>query len=1029
MRFYDNSNVDFIEFLFDDQILGGTPVMTSGTTPRSMDIQLFDPLAQDKSVFLLGAMTLENSVIKDTQQQREFGNTSEEDFTDSAISFVQAGDRLLHGNGVIRGFDYVEQVADQTSLVFNGGTALVDGSFSTVNRETITIPFAAREGAALPEEVVWAVCVQKDNRLALVFLTDAEENVRLVVPPAPAGATVAASTFNDLVDHRVDLTPVALVTATVDLAGVLITQVVDVRKYVLKETQNIELTVAQEGGTPPSNFRTLNQLTNYLRNYTSSHRSVVLSGNFEVAEDLDWSDLGNVAVSGLGALGEVPTTGVPLPAGPHTVIRFAPGKTWFVRGALDSLVSFRGLTVVVQDGGLLNGTFGSGSLAFDSCHLAFVRCDIGFRIASRTSFEDCQFSYEVETAPVSLGTVHAEAGAIFASSLIRITDITILRCLFETTSPSRYPYVSLRGDGSFVLRGDLTRIRIEACHFDSDGSTDIAAAVALVGTAPASPSPILSEIFILGNDASAGEQGIYVTSDMAGTADYAYGANIHIDGNVCAVIGSFLRATTTHAGGTYIANNTTTLMASLDSTGRATTASASSPITTSLYITGNSASWCWFAMHEVQGDPGGSVWVEDNEFAGGDINFLTPYLDPAVPTSLNNAAIAIANTDTVVAFAGGVTIRGNRISAGSFLYRAGIIVFPSSSLICGNIVDGISRNGLSFGAIFPIAITSGVGVPGGRICDNLVLTSGFSGILAGTDSEVTGNRVEGIELDPLPGPSLGIGVSDDSVVADNVIVNTGGVDNLGVGLIGTASRATVTGNRLDRAGFDIGAYIGVLGNDCIVTDNAFDSPYIDAALSTATVLDVGTGSLVTRNLNQTVALRLAYGVGNWAVGKSIETGPGGSQWYFFEPTETNVTLETALLGAGISPGLSVRMQGKSAGAATEYYQAAYVINLTALLGKGVQIISAGYVATSPATAGIDYLGDILFYEVSATGSQVVLEQGADVNITSATLVQLAPGAVVVSDNGTSVRMRMRTNNTTGTFDAITADEFNLVYRW
>ncbi len=982
VRFYDSSYVDYIELLYNDLEPGGRPVMSDSTT-RAVDIELFDRLSLDESVFYLSSASLKVDDIEDVQQRREFGTTSEEDFTNSAIDFVEAGDRLLHGNGVIRGFSFVEQVQDQATLVFDGGTALVDGTFSTVNRETMTIPFAALEPPApvYPQELTWAVCVNDSNGLALVLITAAEDNARLVLPPAVVnGITTAASTFNDLVDHRVELTPVALVQVTVGLDGVRIDEVLDVRKYVLKETQNIELTVAEEGGTPPSNFRTLVQLTNWLRSYTSTHRRVLFSGNFEITADLDWTDLENVQVEGLGPPSSISNPPSPLLPGTATVLRFSGGADFLLSG---TALEASNLGIQMDGGKIIFAT--PAPRSFRRCTFSFWESDIGLELSSLATFESCTVWYTPSSAPASAGFVHGEAGAFFLPTGVVGDDIVVSECIFRYAdngpTTDRYPFVSVEVQGTDARH----MLRIVSCDFGNVTDTlTSCAAVAVVGSNVGDGT--LVEDLVIADNTADDEQGIYVTCDYTGAGSETVLAlsNVSVRGNRCGRIGLIGRQPQSESGilvpplttsaGAFILGNTAPLIGFLNSEGFYDHGATRSDLLVDLSVQDNRANWIAL-VYGANSTSGPQMSVTGNFLTAAETAPLT-----AVGVA-QNSAIAVVEADSGVG--GGkrsLVVDGNQIRGGrqggltSYYYVVGI-QGASAARITNNVVKGTSTSAQMF------------------LAPSL-------GLIGGGGSEITGNLVD-------------LSASPQTATQS-------------MGIVGDAA-AVIQGNQLYRGARDISYFIQASG-DSLVTDNTLDSPTTNGILET--VISSSSSDIVHTNKNQTVVVPFRIGVGNVSVGSRLINGLA-SNWSLYDPSFTDVKVTApALFGTGPPGYPSIHVQARSVPAGS-FYEAAVEVELGAILPAGVQIVSADLNAGSSG-GGNTYKGAVVIYETSVTTGIATVVQTEEDDITSAVggvTVTLTPASDLFVVPGLGIVWRVSLDEPGGAFDFMNLNRYSVTYRW
>lgn len=211
IRFYDKGHVDYIDIKFD---LGETNGLSF--TNKMMDIQLFPSLELDEEVMLLGVCQYNDSsgTISHLKDLRQFGNVSEKILSTSAIEFVTAGDRELHQNGIIRGFDKISDNGSGQVLLM-GGSALIDGKIVDKDDMVVMVP-PLKEVFSLVEYIVlWAICLDKFGDIVSVPLFD----YSALVGNVNSGARIMVmknmvnlNTFNmngyyfsDLINNRKDL--------------------------------------------------------------------------------------------------------------------------------------------------------------------------------------------------------------------------------------------------------------------------------------------------------------------------------------------------------------------------------------------------------------------------------------------------------------------------------------------------------------------------------------------------------------------------------------------------------------------------------------------------------------------------------------------------------------------------------------------------------------------------------------------------------------------------------------------------------
>ena len=201
IRYYDDSHINFIDIEFrEDLVDPGTTI--SSAVPRFVDIEVFSSITENSEYFLVAGVSHTGKDFKSITDLREFGTLSEVNFTDSAIDFIEAGEKYLHKNGVIRGFEYLGLGdTDDFTLRFSGGLALVNGSFVAVDTYDVKLPEIKISSSAYTQ---CFICVNKDGKLIAVINED-DQFFEYV-----SGYFVTSSTFPDLINKRKDLTIIAV---------------------------------------------------------------------------------------------------------------------------------------------------------------------------------------------------------------------------------------------------------------------------------------------------------------------------------------------------------------------------------------------------------------------------------------------------------------------------------------------------------------------------------------------------------------------------------------------------------------------------------------------------------------------------------------------------------------------------------------------------------------------------------------------------------------------------------------------------
>jgi len=272
-RFYDETNIDYIDIIFNlNNPASGTDV--------NIDIQLFPTLGLDEDIMLLASCQLDESsnTISNLRDRRQFGNISEKELSTSALNFISASDRLLRGNGVVRGFDlsYLSSGDNpiENHIYLNGGVALVNGKLIYVNNQTLAIPTVKELRTSL-YNINWAVCINDKNEYKPIALLDYDvlfgtpsvvDRVMNVLNPA-TGLTynIEADTFSSIVNNRKDLAILYIVKSTVNHlispAGIVL-EVSDARRYVNDSDTNLQLKLTSD--TAQGNFRNVDSILNWV---------------------------------------------------------------------------------------------------------------------------------------------------------------------------------------------------------------------------------------------------------------------------------------------------------------------------------------------------------------------------------------------------------------------------------------------------------------------------------------------------------------------------------------------------------------------------------------------------------------------------------------------------------------------------------------------------------------------------------------------------------------------------------------------
>lgn len=296
-RFYDETNIDYIDILFDISISISSFNSAPGDN-KILDIQLFPTLSLDQEILLIGTCQLNDvtNTVTRLRDERQFGNTSEKEFSTSALDFLALPERTLHGNGVIRGFELADRGLDpdtfdlipnpeDAQIFLNGGLILVNGKLIQMNNEVVIIPLV-QEFVGILYNINWIICVNDRGEYQPIPLLDFDPTLN-----TPNNLTrmfnafnlvngafylLDATTFSDLINKRKDLTPLYIVAATITPGSgptppSIALSITDARKYVNDGDTNLPLRLTSSFAQ--GNFRSPVSIFNWIK-YNNTFNSI-----------------------------------------------------------------------------------------------------------------------------------------------------------------------------------------------------------------------------------------------------------------------------------------------------------------------------------------------------------------------------------------------------------------------------------------------------------------------------------------------------------------------------------------------------------------------------------------------------------------------------------------------------------------------------------------------------------------------------------------------------------------------------------
>jgi hypothetical protein len=262
LRFYDNTYINYIDIEYrEDTINPGTIVCT--TEPRIIDIEIFPTASKNDEYFLIAGVSHSSNHVMSITDLREFGTVSETNLSDSAIEFIQSGERYLHANGIVRGFEYKGVGTGSTGrslLTFSGGLALVNGSFVPMDSYSVKLPEIK---SSISDTVEYFICITKTGQLKAIVK---DVGVQFFTTSGTQ-YFIETLSFKDIIDTRKDLTIIAKVIA--DLTSTFILEsVTDARRFITnQDLGSFTWCNCDETDGYNANFITVDSLCNWVNEY------------------------------------------------------------------------------------------------------------------------------------------------------------------------------------------------------------------------------------------------------------------------------------------------------------------------------------------------------------------------------------------------------------------------------------------------------------------------------------------------------------------------------------------------------------------------------------------------------------------------------------------------------------------------------------------------------------------------------------------------------------------------------------------
>lgn len=797
VRFFDETTIDYIDFIFDIN-----DTVTQILITKNIDIQLFPSLSLDDDVMLLGTCQVNDSSkeILYLRDERQFGNTSEKQFSNSAIDFVNSGNRLLNQNGIIKGFDIISVSSSTNSIVIRGGTALVNGSFIEANNMSLNVSLVQETYLSTDySKINWALCINSKGEFKFIALTDFDSTSpatpnspkRVITAKNPVNALtypIESRSFVEIVENRKDLTLLYKITSIVDGTGILTSlSSYDARKYVFENNSIIDPVLTSEKSQ--GNFYNFDALATWLNYNTNYDNNVGIKGSSSITGTYIFNTSYVTRFNG----NDVST------------LTFASGSNVTFNN-----FQFNELPIVINSG----ATVVFNNCVFDTCTLVlnqsvtlssstkFINSSITVNSAngivinsSDISFDKCNFIYMYD--PNISGDIGYVIGnkinvgfgmiTVQNSNSFQIRNLSVTNSKFTTLSSNYYPFICFEFNHvdshyqDIIIRNNKFYNTTSSVVDSTRGAIIFANNVIVSGNLE---GPRLVNLFIEENLFDK-NQIIAIVSKTDGSSlinNALSTVNCHISGNICGAIGFLTRYET-------IRNypNSSNLVRDKESV-LFIERNNCKTIKCMSYTGGSVSSW---SNVEIET---GKVIISKNSLGSIDIGLKSNTSITEGKRSLllitDNAFGALISTDPF------------------YLGYAIFINGPSPAAErLGQII--ISNNITDFGTT--------------------VANDGTTKTIGYYTSYI------------------------NSAISENIISNNifKGVGSSNSHLIQIDGYSEITGNSLHRGSFNLsGGYILIAGGDHIITDNFFDSPTVNGTSEELLVYAGGT-AVYERNKNQT----------------------------------------------------------------------------------------------------------------------------------------------------------------------------------
>jgi len=976
-RFYDETNIDYLEIIFE---FGNS---VPNFTNQYIDFQLFPSLGLDEEIMIIASCQerSDTNTVTQIKDLRQFGNISEEELTTSALDFVSLPDRLLHFNGVIRGFDgyVVGQYVNSGLMSMKGGLALVNGNMLALNGQAFTIPPLQEVYTALPFPINYALCVNSDSELVTVVLTDYDAT--LGTPNAPNRIVtvknlvtgnsyqIDSGTFSYILNDRKDLTVLYVVSSTVTGSGVssaTTASMRDVRRFVNDSDSNIPAVLTSDASQ--GNFKTLATALNWLKFNSAFQRHLEVKGAFTLASDpgLDFPLMitGNGSTATLVFNSSMNMSHVTFD---NVTVTFNAALTATNVTFNNCTINFNAATTlnnVVIDPSTVNvNALISNSSSLDCRDSTFnVAIAQGFAVGSGLKFRDCTFNYTYRptgTPPYSTtDLVNASSGMMYANVTTSLTGLIVRDCVFNNTIADHFPFISLQLSGIPFgpFSGAIVQdVDISGNRFNSlAAGNDLRAVIAITSTVITAPTigeypafPKLVDVDISDNICNLDQMILVSTDRTVGqpiTGAMLVCTNCKISNNVCGVIGYMTASDLVSAGPNSEALNLGTIR---DKTDQLVIESNACKLITNLDSVGQ-----YIAFKAT--DTNNVDWVQASTGACA-----------IEKNACNWILVGCANWRSGISYttinAQGLIINSNRLSVYNSAFLSSYRDINNSGITPPSIGILLRQDNFQ-----QVDFDAGESIISNNILENRTWLESVGPVI--TSYEYT----------------VGIKCENSANIHGNTMGNV--VNNVASPMVLLGGNSTggpiirFTNNVLNRSGVTISAYVQAMDNTAInnvtITNNTFDSPTVNGT-NINVGLNIPAAWAFHSNINQTAYLSISpadyqnyigtgsFGASSYPKNKSVSSGARPADVVYDDTTNKfRVTRLVPYVSffppPGFGPGaqyIVVSDYDCTAGVGSRDYS--FSIPLDYALPQGVKIISVEMgVWMTAATATLDIGTDV-----------------------------------------------------------------------